>query len=139
MARMKRALACVLLLGCSDQAPADDPTPQPLPAAIAQEIAAPFADWSSGPGGALLIARDGAVDYVEAWGLARLDPPEPATPHSSFRLSSMSKAFTAMAVMILHERGLLRGRGYHLTLGEVFPDGSPTFSAITLRQLLAHT
>src|SRR5436190_12667137 len=56
----------------------------------------------------------------------------------------MSKAFTAMTVMMLRERGMLRDRagvdrGYDLTLGEVFEGGSPTFSAITLRQLLTHT
>src|SRR5207248_1939605 len=59
------------------------------------------------PGAAALVVRDGKIVLEKGYGLARLDPKTPLTPESNFDLASMSKPFTALAVMILADHGKL--------------------------------
>src|SRR5580698_2284095 len=89
-----------------------------------------------GPGAAVLVVRDHAILHNRGYGLARLGPADrtPITPQTNFRLASLSKQFTAMAIAILVERA-------HLSLDErlatFFPD-LPA-KAIKIRHLLWHT
>jgi CubicO group peptidase (beta-lactamase class C family) len=53
------------------------------------------------------VARDGRTEYLTAVGVQSLESGEPMTERSLFRVYSMTKAVTAVAVMILHEEGLL--------------------------------
>ncbi len=57
--------------------------------------------------GAVLVARDGRPLFRRAYGLANREHDVPNTPETKFRLGSLTKPFTAMAVMILQERGKL--------------------------------
>src|SRR4030095_1498528 len=59
------------------------------------------------PGVAVLVIQDGQIVHHKGYGLARLDTKEPIGPDTAFDLASMSKPFTAMAVMILTEQGKL--------------------------------
>jgi CubicO group peptidase (beta-lactamase class C family) len=59
------------------------------------------------PGAAVLVLRDGKVVLEKGYGLAHLDPNNPITPATNFDLASMSKQFTALAVMLLADRGKL--------------------------------
>lgn len=85
---------------------------------------------------ALLVIHRGETMYKKAAGQADPERRIPATPHTNFRMASVTKQFTAAAILLLEQRGLLfTGQ----TLGEFFPGFAPAVSAITLRQLLTHT
>jgi CubicO group peptidase (beta-lactamase class C family) len=62
---------------------------------------------SNEPGVAVLAMRDGRPLVMEGYGLANLANKETITPCTNFELASVSKTFTATAVLILQERGLL--------------------------------
>ena len=91
-----------------------------------------------GPGASVVVIRDGRVAFVKSYGLARVENGEPVTPESNFRLASLSKQFTATAVMILVADGKLR---YDDALATVLPLSQlPAYArAVTVRQLLNHT
>ena len=59
------------------------------------------------PGAIVAVLRDGKVIYRERFGLADVEHHVPMAPQTAFDLASCTKQFTAMAVMILHDRGKL--------------------------------
>ncbi len=90
------------------------------------------------PGGALLVAEEGGVVFLEAFGLARLAPERPMTPDAVFDLASLTKPLaTTVALMLLVQGGTVHP---DQTLGNAIPDFLGTHKAsITIRQLLSHT
>ncbi len=58
--------------------------------------------------GTVLVARDGAVVLDKAYGMANLELDVPNTPATKFRLGSITKQFTAAAILLLEERGKLK-------------------------------
>ena len=88
------------------------------------------------PGGCLLVANNDSIIYVEAFGLADLEARTPNTAKTNFRLASVTKQFTAMAILILRERQSLR---LDQTLKDFFPHFSPVGGTITVQHLLTHT
>jgi CubicO group peptidase (beta-lactamase class C family) len=61
---------------------------------------------TDGPGCAVLIAREGAVIYRKAFGMANLELKVAMVPENVFRIASLTKQFTAVAILQLHEKGL---------------------------------
>jgi CubicO group peptidase (beta-lactamase class C family) len=59
------------------------------------------------PGAVVLISRGGDTDLLKAYGFADLDSRKAMQTDAIFRIASMTKAVTTVAVMILHERGYL--------------------------------
>jgi len=59
------------------------------------------------PGVAVLIRQPGRFLFQKGYGLANLKTQKPITPETVFELASVSKTFTATAVLILHDRGKL--------------------------------
>ena len=57
--------------------------------------------------GAVLIARDGQVLVRKGYGLANREHGVPNTPQTTFRLGSVTKQFTAMAILLLEQQGKL--------------------------------
>lgn len=118
--------------------------PQPQQAAPGSEAAksaqvdALFAPFSQGvsPGAAVLIIQNGKTVHAKGYGFARLDTKEAITPATAFDLASVSKQFTAMAVMILAERGKL---SLDDPLTKFFPEFPAYGQKITIRNLLTHT
>jgi len=51
--------------------------------------------------------QDGKIAYTKAYGMARVSPPMPATPDLAYPIGSISKQFTAVAVLLLQEQGKL--------------------------------
>jgi CubicO group peptidase (beta-lactamase class C family) len=89
-----------------------------------------------GPGFAVLVRRDGATVFSRGYGVRDLRTHAPIDARTSFRLASVTKQFTAMAVMLLVHDGRLR---YDDRLSDVLP-GFPSYArAITVRHLLNHT
>src|SRR5262245_13975937 len=62
----------------------------------------------SGFAGAVLVARDGKVIFSRGYGMANLEWDIPNTPQTKFRLGSITKQFTAAAIVLLEEQGKLK-------------------------------
>lgn len=85
--------------------------------------------------GSVLIARDGEILLAKGYGPANREYGVPNGPETKFRLGSVTKQFTAMAILILEEQGLL---GVDDTLDKYYP-GYPHGERITIHSLLTHT
>jgi CubicO group peptidase (beta-lactamase class C family) len=107
-------------------------------AATESRIAALLADYAGveRPGACLLARHGGAVVYERCFGMAELEPRRAATPETNFRLASLTKQFTATAVLRLVQDGVLRTS---TTLRDVFPDFPAYGARITLHHLMTHT
>ncbi len=57
------------------------------------------------PGAVVLIARNGKVAYLEAFGFEDREKKLPMSTDAIFRIASMSKPFTSVAIMMLVEEG----------------------------------
>src|SRR5262245_12852239 len=92
----------------------------------------------SGPvaGVSVGVARHGEVFLVQGFGLADLESESPATEHTVYRIGSMTKQFTAAAVMQLVEEGRL---ALDDPLTKLAPDFPVAGHVVTLRHLLNHT
>ena len=89
-----------------------------------------------GPGGAVLVIRNGSVIFERGYGVTDLRSRRRIDAHTNFRLASCTKQFTAMAVMLLVRDGKLR---YQDRLTDIFPDFPEYGKSITIRNLLNHT
>jgi CubicO group peptidase (beta-lactamase class C family) len=97
-----------------------------------------FSDYTKpgAPGASVIVIAAGKVLFKKAYGLANIESKIAATPNTNYRLASVSKQFTAMAIMILAERKQL---SYDDTLASVFP-GFPDYGKqIKVRHLLNHS
>jgi CubicO group peptidase (beta-lactamase class C family) len=74
--------------------------------------------------------------YQRAIGVRQLGPSTPLDARTNFRLASVTKQFTAMAVMLLVQDKKLT---YETTLDQIFPDFAEYGKKITIRNLLNHT
>jgi CubicO group peptidase (beta-lactamase class C family) len=88
------------------------------------------------PGATVIVIRDGQVIARRAYGMANLETRMRSTPETDFRLASVSKQFTAMAIMLLVRDGKLR---YDQPAREVLPELPAAARAATIRHLLNHT
>jgi CubicO group peptidase (beta-lactamase class C family) len=97
-----------------------------------------FADLKSdhAPGAAVLVLRDGQTVFERGYGVANLRTRDPIDSNANFRLASVTKQFTAMAVMLLVHDGKLT---YETHLTDIFPDFPKYGRSITVRNLLNHT
>jgi CubicO group peptidase (beta-lactamase class C family) len=95
-------------------------------------------DWreKNAPGMAALLVRNGRIEYRKVFGFANLDARTPITADTQFLLASLTKQFTAMAIMILAERHKLQ---FDDTLAKFCPEFPDYARTITIRQLLNHT
>ena len=87
------------------------------------------------PGGAVLVIRNGEVVLKKAYGMADVDASLPNTPKTRFLLASVTKTFTAIAIMQLHDRGLLSIDDPVSKYMPAFPPGEK----VKIRNLLSHT
>ena len=91
---------------------------------------------TNAPGAAVVVIRQGRIVMQRGYGVADLRTLHPIDAHTDFRLASVSKQFTAMAIMVLVHDGKLH---YDDRLSDVLP-GFPAYGkAITIRNLLNHT
>jgi CubicO group peptidase (beta-lactamase class C family) len=105
---------------------------------ISDRIDALLEKWNQrdGPGMAALLIRNGRVEYRKALGLADIDAHTPIAPNTQFLLASVTKQFTAMAIMILAEQRKVQIDDTLARFCPEFPDYAKT---ITIRHLLNHT
>jgi CubicO group peptidase (beta-lactamase class C family) len=127
-ARLVSRLALVvsiLLVGCAS---AD-------PSRRIDALLAPFSGDRS-PGAAVMVIRHGVVVYTATVGMADIERNIPIGPRTVFDLASVSKQFTGMLAMILHEEGRL---DYDAPVVSYLPELSRFGPAMTVRHLLTHT
>lgn len=86
--------------------------------------------------GMVLVVGNGKIIYDKAFGFANLKTKEPLITNSAFYLASVSKQFTAMAIMMLEEQGSL---SYHDKLSKYFPEFPEYANQVTIKHLLTHT
>jgi CubicO group peptidase (beta-lactamase class C family) len=87
------------------------------------------------PGASVVVIRDGAVIVRAAYGMADLERHVFATPETDYRLASLTKQFTAMAVMLLVKERKLR---YDQPARDFLPELPSSAAPVTVRQLLNH-
>jgi len=87
------------------------------------------------PSASIAIVKDGKIVYTQAYGDARLQPPTPARPDMRYSIGSISKQFTAVAVLMLQDEG-------KLSIDDKISKWLPQLTRandITLREVLSHT
>jgi CubicO group peptidase (beta-lactamase class C family) len=96
-----------------------------------------FKDFQpTAPGAAVVVARGDSVVFSAAYGLADVEQRIAIAPQTSFRLASVTKQFTAAAILTLVQTGRL---GLDDKLPNVLPDTPRYMRDVTVRQLLTHT
>ena len=136
MRMISRCLICLIAMLSLPSVPAF--AANTLPAALQAQIdkVANDALKSSGvPSASIAVVRDGKLAYVHAYGNARLDPKTPATSAMRYSIGSISKQFTAAAILMLQQQGRL---SLDDKVAKYFPELTDA-DQITIRQLLSHT
>ena len=97
-----------------------------------------FENWrnTDGPGCALGVSRDGKVVLERGYGMANLETDTPIRPTSIFHVASVSKQFTAAAIMLLERDGKL---SLEDNIRKYIPEVPDYSTPITIRHLLTHT
>ena len=88
------------------------------------------------PGAAVLVRKSGVTDLERSYGVTDLRTRRKITARTNFRFASLTKQFTAMAIMQLAHDGKLH---YEDRLTDFFPEFPEYGRAITIRNLLNHT
>lgn len=91
---------------------------------------------SDAPGVAVAVIRHGKAIYRQCFGLASLEHGVPITNETAFNLASVSKQFTAMAMLLLEQEGRL---SLDNDIHEYFPELPDYGTHVTVRHLLHHT
>jgi CubicO group peptidase (beta-lactamase class C family) len=139
---MKRFLTCLLLGAGVLAAPPRSVSGDPAPPASAEDLAARMdallapAYPADGPGAAVIVVRDGVTLFRKGYGLASVELGVPIRPEMSFRLGSVTKQFTAAAILLLAEQGKL---SLDDEITRFLPDYPTHRRKITVRHLLTHT
>ena len=135
---MRTILRClilaVLLTLASVPVFANEALPADLAAKI-DKIANDALAKSGVPSASVAVVRDGKLAYAKAYGHARLDPETPATSAMRYSVGSISKEFTAAAILMLQQQGKL---SLDDKIAKFFPDLTDA-DRITIRQILSHT
>ncbi len=87
------------------------------------------------PSASVAIVKDGTIAYLQAYGDARLEPKTPARPEMRYSIGSISKQFTAAAILLLQEDAKL---SLDDKVAKFIPDLTRA-SEVSIRQLLSHT
>lgn len=136
---MRIFLAAALFLSASLTSPAQ---PSPQTAQLSSQVQQQVADLatttlkSTGvPSASIAIVENNRVVYTHAFGLANVAPPTPATADMAYPIGSISKQFTAHAILLLQQRGKL---SIDDPVSKYFPNFTRA-NEVTLRNLMTMT
>lgn len=132
MLALVAALAAADTAAAAEAAEADET--EVAARALAREAASFFKDGL--PGGVVLVTRGDTVLLRQGYGLADVENGVAMRPEAALRLASVSKQFTAMAVLTLVRAGKL---DLAATLDSLDPALAGPMAKVTVRQLLTHT
>src|SRR5215472_4971591 len=125
-------LACILVLCLTSLLHAQTLSPQ-LRTSI-DDIANQVLKTTGVPSASVAVVQDGKIAYLQAYGAAKLDPNTAATPQMRYSIGSISKQFTATAILLLAEEGKL---SLDDPVSKYVADLT-SGDQITIRQLLSH-
>ena len=120
------------LLFCVSEGAAQTPA---LPDAVDRFVRAELARQRI-PGMSVAVLRGDSVLLARGYGFANLEHRVPATDSTVYAVGSLSKQFTAAAIVLLSQQGRLR---LDDPITRYLPEGSAVWSAVTIRHLLTHT
>jgi len=133
--RLLQSLASIIILvAASLSAVAQAQLPPDLREKV-DKLASEALAKSGVPSASVAVVRDAQVVYLKAYGDARVEPRVPAATGMRYSIGSVSKQFTAAAVLLLQEQGRL---SLDDKLSKYFPELTRA-NEITIRQLLSHT
>jgi CubicO group peptidase (beta-lactamase class C family) len=123
-------MVVAVLVGCASGGGRMTEHPDPIDAL--------FADYTGRyvPGASVIVIQDGRIALSRAYGMADLEHDVAATTRTDYRLASLTKQFTAMAIMLLVKDGKI---GYDLPVRDLVPELPPAAHEVTIRNLLNHT
>ncbi len=98
-------------------------------------IAAGVMEQRGVPSASVAVVQGGKLVYTHAYGKAHIGPDKAATPDMRYSIGSISKQFTAAAILILQEQGKLK---LDDAVGKYVP-GLTRGDEVTIRQILSHT
>jgi CubicO group peptidase (beta-lactamase class C family) len=127
-------LLLLLPVGTGHGAPAWDPQGPALAARIDATVAPYFK--ADGPGATLIVVREGKTLLRKAYGMADVAGKVPMRPDATLRLGSLTKQFTAVAIMLLADEGKLATTD---PITRFLPDYPTQGRLITVEHLLTHT
>jgi D-alanyl-D-alanine carboxypeptidase len=107
----------------------------PILAAKVDSIATQVLQATGVPSASVAVVRHGRLAYANAYGAAKLDPRVAATPDMRYAIGSVSKQFTAAAILLLQQDGKL---SIDDPVSKFIP-GLTRGNEVTVRQLLSHT
>jgi CubicO group peptidase (beta-lactamase class C family) len=137
MRKMEELLAlavALILMALSAQAQTVNTIDPELKSRI-DRIASQVLEQTGVPSASVAVVQHGRLVYTHAYGLVRLTPPVPATPDMRYSIGSISKQFTAAAILLLQEDGKL---SLDDAVGKYVP-GLTRGNEVTIRQILSHT
>jgi CubicO group peptidase (beta-lactamase class C family) len=147
----KGALTAALLAvrcaggAATETGPVESPSPSPSPSpsrdrsafvTAVDTLAAEALQRGPIAGLSIAVVEKGKAVLVKGYGFADLEGGVPATPETSYPIASVTKHFTAAAVLRLADQGKL---GLDDPLSRFFPAARPQIGALTIRHLLNHT
>ena len=133
-----RMILAVVLSGCAQCATAQTQSVDTIDPAMKERvdaIAAGVMEQRGVPSASVAVVQGGKLVYTHAYGRAHIDPDKVATPEMRYSIGSISKQFTAAAVLFLQEEGKLK---LDDLVGKYVP-GLTRGDEITIRQILSHT
>src|SRR5271169_5012398 len=110
-------------------------TIDPAMKARVDAIAAGVMEQRGVPSASVAVVQGGKLVYAHAYGRAHIGPDKAATPEMRYSIGSISKQFTAAAILILQEQGKLKVDD---PVGKYVP-GLTRGDEVTIRQILSHT
>ena len=124
-------LLVIILITCN---PLNEVFAQNIKSKIDKLIDTTFND-KNGPGGVFMVSKDGKSIYQKSFGKANLELDVNVTTESVFQIGSMTKQFTAIAILMLEEGKKL---SVNDTISKYLQD-YPNGNKITIHNLLTHT
>jgi D-alanyl-D-alanine carboxypeptidase len=134
LAVFSSSLLCALALGAPLATQAESTLDSSVRNRI-DRIASQVLEQTGVPSASIAVVQNGKIVYTHAYGKARLQPPLAATPAMRYSIGSISKQFTAAALLLLQEEGKL---SLDDAVAKYIP-GLTRGDQITIRQLLSHT
>ncbi|HEV2845688.1 MAG TPA: serine hydrolase domain-containing protein, partial [Thermoanaerobaculia bacterium] len=87
--------------------------------------------------GTILIQKDGKTSFAKSFGLANLSFQVPNTRQTKYKIASITKVFTSVLILQLHEQGKI---DLHKPIGTYLPDyAGEGADRVSIHQLLNHT
>ena len=127
------ALVSLAIMGC-EQSVADSTLPEDEKSRIDATVNQVLSSTKV-PSASIAIVKNGRIAYLQAYGQARLTPPIEATPQMQYSVGSISKQFTAAAVLFLVQQ---RKLNLDDPVSKYLPELTRA-NEVTIRMLLSHT